>query len=186
MENHDVSNEQDENLLPESARLFAELRGLVPTVEANIPKQQKKKADNEADGKSAKDVYRRPGFEGIVSLPEIDDRIAKFLLEAREQSNLSQRDFAPLVGLSAQVWGRYERSISSLDVSRLIVISEILGLQPTELLSKVAPHLFGMTEKGSQDRIELFQRIGKLPDEVCSNLLEMVKQIERLQKGLAQ
>lgn len=182
MENQDISDEQDEILLPEKAKIFAELQGLIPTKEANIPKQQKKNVE----GGTAQTVYRRPGFDGVASIPEIEGRISNLLFETREKNGLSQRDFASLLGLTGQVWGRYERAFSSLDVSRLIVISEIFGLQPAEVLSAVAPHLFGSSQKGASDRIELYQRIGALPDEVCSNLLEMVKQIERLQKGMAQ
>lgn len=185
VENQDVSSEQDEGQLSEKAKLFAELHGLIPTTEANIPKQSKKKSEGDSEGGVAKTVYRRPGHEGVVSIPEIEERISAFLLATREKNGLSQRDFASLISLTAQVWGRYERAYSSLDVSRLIVISEIFGLQPAELLGAVAPHLFGSSEQGAKDRIELFRRIGELPDEVCSNLLEMVKQIERLQKGMA-
>ena len=185
MENQDVSSEQDEGQLSDKAKLFAEQQGLIPTTEANIPKQNKKKAEGDAEGGVAKTVYRRPRREVVVSTPESEKRMSAFLLATREKNGLSQRDFASLISLTAQVWGRYERAYSSLDVSRLIVISEIFGLQPAELLGAVAPHLFGSSEEGARDRIELFQRIGALPDEVCSNLLQMVKQIERLQKGMA-
>lgn len=183
MEDKDVSNQQDDNQLPETARLFAEERGLVPTVEANIPKQ--KKAEGETEGGAPKTIYRMPGFDGITSLPDLEERISEFLHSSREKANLSQRDFAKLLDITAQVWGRYERAKSSLDVSRLIVISEILGLSPTSLLSQTAPHLFGQSQQGAAARIELYERIHALPDELCLNLLEMVKQIERLQKGIA-
>ena len=74
--------------------------------------------------------------------------------------------------------------MSSLDVYRLIVLTELLGLQPTDLLGYVAPHLFGETPEGAKDRIELIHRICELPDETATNLLGMVKHLESVARGM--
>ena len=48
-------------------------------------------------------------------------------------------------GLSTQVFGRYEKAISKLHVTRLVHLSEVLGFHPMELVYAAAPHLFGKT-----------------------------------------
>ena len=173
MENQEVLNEQDAASPPESALHFASQRGLVPTTEPEFERNGKK-------------LYRVETFDDIVSLADIKDRIAEFLKDVRDRNELSQLELASLLGISAQVWGRYERAISSLEVTRFIVICEQLGLNPVELLGRTSPHLFGKTKEAAAARIELYMRIGNLPDEVCMSLLEMVKQIENLHKPAKQ
>jgi len=183
VESDDVFNEQDDNQPPEAVRAYAKKYGLVPVFEAKPLKQIKKGAEP-AESKRATTIYRKPGYEGVLELPEIERRIGEFLRTVRDSRDISQYDFAVLLGITGQVWGRYERSMSSLDVSRLIVLTELLGLQPTDLLAYVAPHLFGDTPEGAKDRIELIHRICELPDETATNLLGMVKHLESVARGM--
>src|SRR4051812_48529616 len=81
-----------------------------------------------------KPVFRRPGFEGIKTLGEIDERIATFIRKAREDKDLTRAELAPLLGLSMQVYGRYERAFSKMHVTRMIHLCEILGFMPMEML----------------------------------------------------
>ncbi|MCY1667369.1 helix-turn-helix domain-containing protein [Rhizobium sp. SL86] len=166
VENQEGLNEQDELTPPQSAIYYAERNNLVPTDE---------------DGYRGK-IYRAQGFEGPLSLDELKARTAIFLRETRERQNLSQLEVASLLGITAQVWGRYERAVSSLEVTRMIVLCEQLGCNPVELVGHVAPHLFGSSKEGADVRIELARRLSELPDEVCISLLDMVKQIEKLNK----
>ncbi len=183
MESDDVSTEQDENQPPEAVRAYAKKYGLVPTFEAK-PLKQVKKGETAPESSRATTIYRRPGYDGVLALPEIERRIGEFLRTVRDKRDISQYDFAVLLGITGQVWGRYERSMSSLDVSRLIVLTELLGLKPTDLLGYVAPHLFGETPEGAKDRIELIHRICELPDETATNLLGMVKHLESVARGM--
>ena len=171
LENEHMLDEQDTTLIPESALDFAAQKGLVPTSEPETERNGKK-------------LYRKKGFDGVVSIQGIKNHIAEFLKDVRDRNDLSQTELSSLLGISAQVWGRYERAVSSLEVTRLVVLCEQLSCNPVELLGRTSPHLFGKTPESANARVELALRIGNLPDEVCVNLLEMVKQIEKLHQPL--
>ena len=128
-----------------------------------------------------KPVYRRRGFEGISTFEEIDQKLAKYLREAREQAGLKQADFAPLMGLSTPVYGRYERAFSKLHVTRLIHICEVLGFMPIDMLFAAAPHLWGENEEEASDRVELAKLITNLPHNTTRDLLSLVKKMAELQ-----
>ena len=128
-----------------------------------------------------KPVFRRPGFNGISTFEEIDQRLAKFLREAREQAGLKQADFAPLMGLSTPVYGRYERAFSKLHVTRMIHICEVLGLMPIDMLYEAAPHLWGDNEEEARDRVELAKLVADLPHNTTRDLLSLVKKMVDLQ-----
>lgn len=95
--------------------------------------------DDEVD----RPLHRRPGFEGIVSFKEMDERLAAFLRKAREDEKLTRADFATIVGLSTAVYGRYERAFSRMTVTRMIHLCEPLGFQPIDMLFAVAPNAGG-------------------------------------------
>ncbi|WP_292266613.1 helix-turn-helix domain-containing protein [Mesorhizobium sp.] len=48
-----------------------------------------------------------------------------------------------MLGLSDQVYSRYENAVSRLTVGRLLHICEVLSISPVEILFPVAPHLWG-------------------------------------------
>ncbi|NKC05367.1 helix-turn-helix domain-containing protein [Ochrobactrum haematophilum] len=122
-----------------------------------------------------KPVFRRSGFNGISTFEEIDQRLAKYLREAREQAGLKQADFAPLMGLSTPVYGRYERAFSKLHVTRMIHICEVLGLMPIDMLYEAAPHFVGKSEEEAKDRVELAKLVANLPHSTTRDLLSLVK-----------
>lgn len=171
MEKQEFLDEQEtgDSSPPESALKYASERGLVPTTEP----------DYERNGKK---VFRAEGFEGIVPLAEIKERIAEVLKYQRDRNDLSQVELAALLGITAQVWGRYERAVSSLEVNRLIVLCEQLNFNPLEMLAHTSPHLFGNSHESAQTRIEIIRLIGGLPDDICLSLLDMVKQIDKLNR----
>ena len=67
-----------------------------------------------------KPLFRRPGFDGIRTFGEMDEIIAAFLKQIREEHGLPRAEFAPLVGLSVPVYGRCERAFSRMTVTRMI------------------------------------------------------------------
>ena len=56
-------------------------------------------------------LYRKEGFDGIVSFGEIDAKLSAFLLDERAKTGLTQSDFATLAGLARVVYSRYELNI---------------------------------------------------------------------------
>ncbi|MER8530718.1 helix-turn-helix transcriptional regulator [Mesorhizobium sp. M0814] len=130
-----------------------------------------------------KPVFRRPGFEGIKTLGEIDERIATFIRKAREDKDLTRAELAPLLGLSMQVYGRYERAFSKMHVTRMIHLCEILGFIPMEMLFSAAPHLWGRTPEEARDTMELAQQVVSLPHGTKRDLLALVKKMVALERA---
>lgn len=130
-----------------------------------------------------KPIYRRPGFDGITTLGEMDEKIAAFLRKAREDEGLTRADLSPLLGLSVPVYGRYERAFSKMHVTRMIHLCEILGFMPIEMLFEAAPHLWGRTPEEAEDRLELAKLMAALPHDTTRDLLALVKRMVAQQKA---
>lgn len=119
-------------------------------------------------------LSRKPGFNGIRSLADMDTAISEFLRDARKQQDLTREELAQLLGLSGQVYGRYERAFSKMHVTRMIHLSELLGFKPIEMIYAAAPHLFGDTENESRNRIALMRLMSKMRPEAVESLLKLI------------
>lgn len=134
-----------------------------------------------------KPIFRRPGFDGIDELGEMDERISVFLRKARDDTGLTREEVARYLGLSTQVFGRYEKAISKLHVTRLVHLSEVLGFHPMELVYAAAPHLFGQTADEAADQIKLAKLIWTLPHSTVSTLVKLVDEMHAISNaGAAQ
>ena len=127
-----------------------------------------------------KPIFRRPGFTGIDTLGEMDERISAFLLKARHDKELTREEVARYLGLSTQVFGRYEKAISKLHVTRLVHLSEVLGFHPMELVYAAAPHLFGKMPEEAADQIALAKLIWTLPHSTVSTLVKLVDEMHAI------
>lgn len=135
------------------------------------------------DPANEKPVYRRQGFDGISTFEELDTKLGQELRKTRTGKDLSRADLAVLVGLSEQVYGRYERSASKMQVSRLIHLSEILGVTPTGILFAVAPHLWGQTRQDAENRFRMMKLLEELPTETMSSVVALLETVRVLQDG---
>ncbi|MGE6744187.1 helix-turn-helix domain-containing protein [Allorhizobium sp. NPDC080224] len=122
-------------------------------------------------------MYRKEGFDGIVSFGETDAKLSAFLLDERAKTGLTQSDFATLAGLARVVYSRYELNISRLTVSRMIHLSELLGFLPMQMIHAAAPHLYGKNPEEADDRVELFRLIHDLPHDTIRSLIGIVGQL---------
>jgi transcriptional regulator with XRE-family HTH domain len=127
------------------------------------------------DAEDGNSIYRSSGFDGVTELAEIDNLIGDALRNAREKQGLSRPDLAPLLGLTTQVYGRYERGEAKMHVTRLIHLSELLKFSPIEVIGAVAPHLWGGTKEEADVRCRLMSHIEKLPLEKAKLLLGVVE-----------
>lgn len=134
-----------------------------------------------ADPENEKPVYRRQGFDGISTFEELDTKLGEELRKCRQAIDLSRADLATLVGLSEQVYGRYERSSSKMQVSRLIHLSEILGVSPLGLLFAAAPHLWGKTRDEADTRFRMMKLLEELPPETMSSIVKLLETVAVLQ-----
>jgi transcriptional regulator with XRE-family HTH domain len=122
-------------------------------------------------------LWRKPGFDGVVSLDDMDKALSEFLGTVRRKAGLNREQLAELLGISAQVYGRYERAESKLNVTRLVHLSEILGFAPIDMIYAAAPHLFGKTPKEAENRMKLMRLMSRMRPEAVDSLLTLVGEL---------
>lgn len=134
------------------------------------------------DPDNEKPVYRRQGFDGISTFDELDNKLGEELRRCRQKKGLSRADMATLVGLSEQVYGRYERNSSKMTVSRLIHLSEVLGISPLAMLYPTAPQLWGKTEMEAEARIRIMGLLENLPSDTMESVVKLLETVHVLQE----
>lgn len=122
-------------------------------------------------------LWRRQGFDGVVPLGDMDKAFSEFLAKVRRKGGLTREQLAELLGISGQVYGRYERADSKLNVTRLVHLCEILGFDPIEMIYAAAPYLFGETPKEAQNRIRLMRLMSRIRPEAVESLLLLVGEL---------
>ncbi|RWJ21185.1 MAG: XRE family transcriptional regulator [Mesorhizobium sp.] len=143
------------------AKSLMRARGLVETTDPEFPRP----------------VFRQPGFDGILTAKEMDEKISAWLKHTREAKGISRADAAHLLGLSVTVYGRYERSESRMTVPRLIHLCEIMGFVPLDMLFDTAPHLWGKTPEEAEERRTLTRLIERLPPDTMRDLIRLLKRM---------
>jgi transcriptional regulator with XRE-family HTH domain len=128
-------------------------------------------------------IFRLEGHEGTPALGDMDNRIGEALRVARERQGLTRPDLSPLLGLTTQVYGRYERGEAKLHVTRLVHLCEILGFSPLELIFAAAPHLWGDAQEEAETRYRLMRHIEQLPLEKTKLLLGVVESFLATEKS---
>lgn len=63
------------------------------------------------------------------------EKMAKFILDMRKARNLTQKELADQLGVTDKAVSKWERAVSSPDISLLIPLSKALGVSTGELLS---------------------------------------------------
>lgn len=132
------------------------------------------------DPENDKPVFRKPGFNGIEDFAEMDRRIAAFLRKERDDTGTTREVVARYLGLSTPVFGRYEKAVSKLNVTRLVHLSEVLGFDPMELVYAAAPHLFGKSPQEAEDRMKLAKLIWRLPHSTVNTLVSLVDEMHAI------
>jgi transcriptional regulator with XRE-family HTH domain len=123
-------------------------------------------------------IFRGGGVPNLPTLEELDQLIGHALRMVRKRRGLSRADMGTLIGLSEQVYGRYERATSVMTVRRLIHLAEVLKMSPLEILFSAAPYLWGpMEERDSRQR--LMRHVEQLPASKVKVLLDLVEAFER-------
>ncbi|AYG70451.1 helix-turn-helix transcriptional regulator [Rhizobium sp. CCGE531] len=129
------------------------------------------------DPRIDKPVYRKP-FDGrIVLSAELEEQICTSLRGARDRRKLPRSKLAPLLGLSEQVYGRYENKISRLTVCRLIHLCEVLDATPEEIIAPAAPHLWGGTEAKAVLLLASIEKLRTLDEETLRDVFSLLGRI---------
>ncbi|MDW9418481.1 helix-turn-helix domain-containing protein [Sinorhizobium meliloti] len=123
-------------------------------------------------------VFRQPGFDGILTAKEMDEKISAWLKKTREAKGISRADLAHLLGLSVSVYARYERgSEARMSIPRLIHLCEIMGFMPLDMIFETAPHLWGKTPEEAEERRTLTRLIERLPADTMRDLIRLLKRM---------
>ncbi|MBE0703237.1 MAG: helix-turn-helix transcriptional regulator [Afipia sp.] len=129
--------------------------------------------DSEVD----KPIWRRPGFNGIRSLLEMEEELSRFLRERRDALNLNREQVGMMVGLHQEIYARHERAGAKLRVARLLHLAELLDFSPVEAVYAAAPHLFGDSREEAEVKMKLIMRMLDLPSSTAQHLLMMIEEL---------
>lgn len=129
--------------------------------------------DSEVD----KPIWRKPGFNGVRSLLEIEEELSRYLRERRDAQNLNREQVGMMVGLHQEIYARHERAGAKLRVARLIHLAELLDFSPIEALYAAAPHLFGESEQEADVKLKLMLRMLDLPASTAQHLLMTIEEL---------
>lgn len=105
-------------------------------------------------------VYRKTSFGELELSAEIEKKISTSLRNARDRRKMPRSKLAPMLGLSDQVYNRYENAVSRLTVCRLLHICEVLSIPPVEILYPDAPHLWGEDQAEAETRMAIVEKLG--------------------------
>ncbi|MCB1465867.1 MAG: helix-turn-helix transcriptional regulator [Rhizobiaceae bacterium] len=140
---------------------YIDRRGLVETTDSEVDKP----------------IWRKPGFNGVRSLLEIEEELSRYLRERRDALNLNREQVGMMVGLHHEIYARHERAGAKLRVARLVHLAELLDFSPIEALYAAAPHLFGETEQEADIKLKLILRMLDLPASTAQHLLMMIEEL---------
>ncbi|OQM73381.1 helix-turn-helix domain-containing protein [Manganibacter manganicus] len=127
--------------------------------------------DSEVD----KPIYRKPGFDGVRSLLDMEKALSRFLRERRDALNLNREQVGMMIGIHQEIYARHERAGAKLRVTRLLLLAELLGFSPFEAIYAAAPQFLGDSEEEAAVKNKLVRRILDLPPATAQNLLMLVE-----------
>lgn len=129
------------------------------------------------DSETSKPIWRKPGFNGVRSLLEIEEDLSRYLREQRDAQNLNREQVGMMVGIHHEIYARHERAGAKLRVTRLLHLAELLDFSPLEAIYAVAPQFFGETEKEAEVKRKLIMRMLDLPASTAEHLLMLVEEL---------
>ena len=128
-------------------------------------------SDSEVD----KPIWRKPGFDGVRSLLDMEKELSRFLRERRDALNLNREQVGMMIGIHQEIYARHERAGAKLRVTRLLHLAELLGFSPIEAIYAAAPQLFGDSEEEAEVKLKLMMRMLDLPASTAEHLLMMIE-----------
>lgn len=146
----------------------------IKDIQTFIAKQGLVKTD---DSEVEKPIYRKPGFDGVRSLHDMEKELSRFLRERRDALNLNREQVGMMVGLHHEIYAKHERANAKLRVTRLLHLAELLDFSPIEAIYAAAPEFFGDSEEEAAIKNKLVRRILDLPAATAQNLLMLVEEI---------
>lgn len=129
------------------------------------------------DSEVEKPIWRKPGFDGVRSLLDMEKELSAFLRERRDALNLNREQVGMMIGIHQEIYARHERADAKLRVTRLLHLAELLGFSPFEAIYAAAPQFFGDSPEEAEVKSKLVKRILDLPAATAQNLLMLVEEL---------
>ncbi|WP_019171807.1 helix-turn-helix domain-containing protein [Pseudaminobacter salicylatoxidans] len=129
--------------------------------------------DSEVD----KPIWRKPGFDGVRSLLDMEKELSRYLREHRDAQNLNRGQVGMMIGIHQEIYARHERAGAKLRVTRLLHLAELLDFSPVEAIYAAAPQFFGDSQEEAAVKNKLVKRILDLPAATAQNLLMLVEEL---------
>lgn len=124
-----------------------------------------------------KPIWRKPGFDGVRSLLDMEKELSRFLRERRDAQNLNREQVGMMIGIHHEIYARHERADAKLRVTRLLHLAELLGFSPIDAIYAAAPQFFGDSQEEAEVKSKLVKRILDLPAATAQNLLMLVEEL---------
>lgn len=83
-----------------------------------------------------------------------------------------------MLGLSDQVYNRYENAVSRLTVGRLLHICEVLSISAVEILYPVAPHLWGEDQAEAEIRMAIVEKLASFDGPTLQAILSFLHHLK--------
>ncbi|RWJ83050.1 MAG: XRE family transcriptional regulator [Mesorhizobium sp.] len=125
-----------------------------------------------------KPVYRKATFGEFHLSADIERKISASLRSARDLRRIPRSKLAPLLGLSNQVYNRYENAVSKLTVSRLLHVCEVLDISPLEILYPVAPHFWGQDLAEAETRKAIIEKLDEFDGLTLNVILAFLRHLK--------
>ncbi len=123
-------------------------------------------------------VYRR-SFGGKITLSaELEEQIRASLRDARDRRELPRSKLSRLLGLSEQVYVRYEEHLFPRTVGRLIHLCEVLDAAPEEIIAPAAIHLWGETETKADLLLASIEMLRTFDEETLRDVFSFLGRLE--------
>lgn len=142
-------------------RTYIDKHGLVETTDSEVDKP----------------IWRKPGFDGVRSLLEMEEELSRYLREHRDAQNLNREQVGMMIGIHQEIYARHERAGAKLRVTRLLHLAELLDFSPIEAIYAVAPQFFGDSQEEASIKLKLIQRMLDLPSSTAQHLLRMIEEL---------
>lgn len=131
------------------------------------------------DPAAKKPIYRKPGFEGVVGLAVMEERLSRFLRRKRDTQRLNRSQVGMMIGIHPEIYARHERAGAKLTATRLLHLAELFEFSPIEAVHAVAPQFLGDDQEEANMRLALILRSLALSASAAEDLLNVIEELPR-------
>jgi len=126
-----------------------------------------------------KPIYRKPGFDGIVSLSAMEENLSRYLRGKRDAQRLNRSQVGMMIGIHPEIYALHERAGAKLTVARLLHLAEPLDFSPIEAIHAASPQFFGDDQEEADLRLALMVKSLAMSASAAEAMLNVVETFPR-------